>query len=530
MPSSCSTRTSLAQSCLSPSPGFNAWWPFDETSGTIANDIVGNNPGAYVNSPVPIPGEVAYALSFNGTNYVEVADSSLWALGNENFTIEFWVNFATEPGGSMTEPADIFIANDEGPYNVNKWFFAIGGGNLEFHINSPTLGPQFFPLVPFSPTINQWYHLALTRQSNTYTIYINGIPSGSAVNTNTIPTPNAPLTIATAEGIGFVDGDLDEMTMYNQALSASQILSIVDAGHAGKCKNLAITTTALTSSPNPSTYGQTVTFTATVSSSAGAPPNGEIVTFNSGSAVLGAAPLSLGAASFPTSSLQTGIYTITATYGGDANFAASTSPSLRQVVNSTTKSATSTALASSLNPSIYGQSITWTATVTTSGSISPTGTVNFKYTALGITYSLGVGQLNPGGVATLTRSNLNADLYPITASYSGDQNNLASTSPVLNQVITQATTTAMLTSSPNPSTQGETVTFTATITSPTVTPTGPVTFTAGKTTLGTGQLSKGKATFTTSTLAVGSTTVTATYNGDSNIAESSASVTQTVQR
>jgi hypothetical protein len=79
------------------------------------------------------------------------------------------------------------------------------------------------------------------------------------------------------------------------------------------------------------------------------------------------------------------------------------------------------------------------------------------------------------------------------------------------------------------STQGRVVTFTSTITSPTVKATGPVTFTVGKTSLGTAQLSAGKAKFTISTLAVGSTKVTATYRGDSNIAESSALVTQTVR-
>ena len=89
---------------------------------------------------------------------------------------------------------------------------------------------------------------------------------------------------------------------------------------------------------------------------------------------------------------------------------------------------------------------------------------------------------------------------------------------MLNQIVLQTTTAANLSSSPNPSTQGQAVTFTATITSPTVVPTGPVTFTAGKTVLGTAQLSGGKAKLTISTLAVGSTKVTATYYGNSNIA------------
>jgi hypothetical protein len=137
--------------------------------------------------------------------------------------------------------------------------------------------------------------------------------------------------------------------------------------------------------------------------------------------------------------------------------------------------------------------------------------------------------LNASGVAALTKSSLNADVFPLKAVYSGDANNQASTSAVLNQVVTQTASAATLTSSPNPSTHGQAVTFTATITSPTVTAKGPVTFTAGKTMLGTAQLSSGKAKLTISSLAVGSTKVTATYYGDSNIAKSSASVTQTVQ-
>ncbi len=286
------------------------------------------------------------------------------------------------------------------------------------------------------------------------------------------------------------------------------------------------TTITLTSSANPSTSGQAVTLTASVNSSAGAPPNGETVTFNNGSVVLGTASLGAGAASLTTSSLPTGIDTITATYSGDSTFASGMSPTLRQVVNSTKKSATATALVSNLNPSTYGQPVTWSATVTTSGSVVPTGNVTFMWSSSAI----GTATLNASGVATLTRSNLNADAYPLTAVYKGDAYNLGSMSPIVDQVIQQTTSSATLTSSPNPSTPGEAVTFTAKISSPTVKATGPVSFTAGKTVLGTVELSNGKATFTTSTLATGSTTVTVTFDGDSNIPGSSASVTQVVQQ
>jgi uncharacterized repeat protein (TIGR03803 family) len=180
-------------------------------------------------------------------------------------------------------------------------------------------------------------------------------------------------------------------------------------------------------------------------------------------------------------------------------------------------------LVSNLNPSIYGEFVTWTATIPSSGSIPPTGKVNFTWNG----YSIGTATLSAGGVATLTRS-LNADAYPLTAVYKGDANNKAYTSPVLNQVVQQATSLASITSSANPSSVGQPVTFTAKFTSPTVLPSGPVTFMAGTKWLGTVQLGGGKATLTTSSLSPGSIAVTVTFSGDSNIATSSASVTQTV--
>lgn len=286
------------------------------------------------------------------------------------------------------------------------------------------------------------------------------------------------------------------------------------------------TSTALVSNLNPSIKGEAITFTATVTSTGGTPPNGETVTFYNGLNIIGTAPISGGVASLTTTSLPTGIYAISAAYLGDFNFTASTSPALQQVVDTKTQSPTMTALTSSLNPSIYGQKVTWTATIATTGSIAATGKVSFTW---GSGNSIGSATLNASGIATLTLSNLSAALYPLTAIYNGDANNGPSVSPILNQTITQTISTATLTSSPNPSTQGQSVTFTAKITSPTTTPTGPVTFTAGKTVLGSVEITSGKATFTTSTLPAGSNTITVTYPWNSDIAESSASLTQVVQ-
>jgi hypothetical protein len=188
------------------------------------------------------------------------------------------------------------------------------------------------------------------------------------------------------------------------------------------------------------------------------------------------------------------------------------------------KGTTTTTLTSSLNPSIYGQAITFTAHVTSNGGVVPTGTVSF----VDGTKAFGKATLN-NGVATLISSNRPAGTLSILAKYSGDAANVKSESPVLTQTVFQATTTTTVTSSVNPSHAGQAVKFTATVLSPTAKPTGSVTFTAGTTTLGTANLSNGKASLTASALPVGNTTVTVTYPGTANIVGSSGSVMQTVQ-
>jgi len=172
--------------------------------------------------------------------------------------------------------------------------------------------------------------------------------------------------------------------------------------------------------------GQPVTFTATVTSTRGAIPNGELVTFYDGTTAMASVALAGGTAAYTTSSLSAKTHTIKATYAGDTTFAASTG-TVKQVVN---KYPTTTALSSSLNPSNYGQAVTFTATVTPSGRYPLTAKVKFWDGTTGI----GTATLS-GGVAKLTKSTLAVGTHPITAEYLGDAYNAKSTSPVLNQVV-----------------------------------------------------------------------------------------------
>jgi hypothetical protein len=276
----------------------------------------------------------------------------------------------------------------------------------------------------------------------------------------------------------------------------------------------AATATALTSSLNPAPLGQTVTFTAAITSKSSIAAGGT-VSFTDGGAALGSASVVNGTATFAINSLAFGVHTIVAVYAGDTNHGASTSSSLSEkIVQPSTD-----ILTSSANPSITGVSVTFTAQIAGVGSVVPTGTVTFSDG----TTVLAVVTANATGAATYQTSALAVGSHPITAVYSGDAT-YATATAALTQVVQTATTQTTVTASANPATYATAVTLTATVTSAGTTATGSVTFTDGGTTLGTALLNaSGVATLTSSTLTPGAHSIVANYPGDGRANASSSS-------
>lgn len=188
----------------------------------------------------------------------------------------------------------------------------------------------------------------------------------------------------------------------------------------------------LLSSANPSAVTESVTLSATVAATVRgvtAAPTGT-VTFMDGATSLGASALSNGSASVKTPALAVGPHNITAQYSGDANFHATTSTTLSQLVILATDA---TALGSSLNPAGVGQSVTLSATVADSSTgvtASPTGNVTFSDGGK-VLGSVAVAN----GVAHFVTSSLAAGVHSITAQYAGDTNFAASTSAAFSQAV-----------------------------------------------------------------------------------------------
>jgi hypothetical protein len=304
------------------------------------------------------------------------------------------------------------------------------GGDSNFASSTSLAVTQVVNGKPSTTTISSSANPSQGGQSVTFTATVTGTggtPTGTVTfldGVTTLGTGTLSSGVATFSTSTLITGLHSITAKYagdsSFAASTSTILS--------QLVNTKASTTALTSSVNPSQNGQSVTFTATVTGTGGTPTG--TVTFLDGATTLGTGTLTAGVATFSISTLTVGSHSITASYAGDTNFAASTSSVVTQVVN--TKSST-TAVTSSLNPLIGGQSVTFTATVTGAGG-TPTGSVTFLDGAV----TLGTGTLS-GGVATYSTSSLTTvGSHSITAKYSGDSSFATSTSPALTQTVSIA--------------------------------------------------------------------------------------------
>jgi hypothetical protein len=288
------------------------------------------------------------------------------------------------------------------------------------------------------------------------------------------------------------------------------------------------TQTTVATSDSAAVFGEPLTFTATVMDTTGLAsiaPTGSVTFVIDGVAQTTSVTLHSGQASFTiaTLSVSGSPHTVAARYSGTTNGFAASHGSLAggQTIS---QDGTNVGLTSSANPSGFGQSVTFTATVSPAspGTIAPTGSVIFIIdgdSAHGITVPLS------GGKARYTTSTLSQAMHTVDVIYGGNANFIGNSATTLDQSVIAATTTTVK-SSLNPASPGQNVTFTAMINRTGAT--GTVNFYDGSTFIGQGTVSSGVATFTTNGLTTGNHTISARYVGDSNFAASGGSVVENV--
>jgi hypothetical protein len=270
------------------------------------------------------------------------------------------------------------------------------------------------------------------------------------------------------------------------------------------------TTETLISSLNPSTAGQSLTFTAQLTSASGVPTG--TIQFFDGPTLLSTQTVSgTGSASVTTNSLAVGSHTISATYQPTGSFGAGTA-SLTQVINGDPITATLTCMPSPIDISNTAQ----LTAIVTSASGTPTGSISFTDNGASLTT-----QVLLSGTTSLTYTGSTAGTHNITATYT-PTGPFAGGSATCSEVVNALPTISTLAVAPTTSTYGAPTTLTATVSPATSpgpgSPTGTVTFYNGASVLGTGTLAGAVATLPSVSLPGGSYNLTCTYGGSSTYA------------
>ncbi len=430
--------------------------------------------------------------------------------GNDTVTAAYQGDDFVTFAASTSAPVAVAVASDPttvGISLVSPTVTPVTGEGLTYRV---TVAPD----APGSGT-----------PSGTVSLSVDGTEAGSAV----LASGSAAIAIA-----GLPAGT-HQITMHyggNTDFGSSTATLTQDVAPAA-------TTTVLETSPDPSQTGQVVTLTATVAPvapGAGIPTG--LVTFFDGTTAVGSAALAETAsgdqAVIGLANLPEGTDSLTARYAGDDDFTASTSAAVSQTVHQAPPEVgTTTTVASSANPSVFGQPVTFTATVTAADGSVPTGSVQFSVdgAALGSPVPVGAnGQAVSAPVADLA-----AGAHTVVAAYSGattatEQYEVSGA--VVTQQVDQAAVTATVAVSPaSPITYGQQPTFTVQLhpVAPGAgTPGGTAQFVLDGTDVGAPvALTDGSAstTFTSATLDPGSYTVGVITSGDSDFVGATASTT-----
>jgi hypothetical protein len=406
-------------------------------------------------------------------------------------------------------------------YNGDNSFLSSNNSGSSYIQNVSQDGTTTTVSPSFNPAgANQSFTLSATvtpvapgtgAPTGTVTFTIDSVAQVPASLTNGVATITTALALGSHTVTAAYNGDTSFTTSTSATLNENVI-------------NAALTT--LKASASSSTYGQPLSYTASVSAVAPATgtPTGTM-TFTIDGTPQTTATLVNGVATYSTSSLPAGKHTVTAIYSGDGvNFAGS-SASVNQTV-----SRDGTTINVNRNPSsaVFSQTLTLTANITAAapGAGNPTGTVTFTIDNVAQTPAAMVN----GGQASTTVSGLSVGSHSITVAYTGDSN-FTGTGTTFNYSVAQAGTTTALTNS-GAVFFGQGVTFTAAVSTTTAgagTPAGTITFAVdGVNQGGAINLHNGVATLSLPALAGGAHTISATFNGGVDFGNSAANTSYTV--
>jgi hypothetical protein len=395
--------------------------------------------------------------------------------------------------GVLTGPATAkgpasFTVTATGPVG----FACTGSRAYSFTVQAPTIAvsPASLPNGTYGVPYSQLITASGAPGPFSFAVTAGALPAGLTLSS--AGTLSGPLTVA-----GTFNFTVTATDASNNTGSRAYSLTV-------QAPTITVSPASLPGGTHGTPYSQVITASGT--------PGPFTFTVTAGSLPPGLALSSAGTLSGPPTAGGTFNFTVTATEPGNNSGSRAYSVTIAA-------SATTTTLTSAPNPSVFGQAVVLSATVT--GVLgTPSGTVTFTDGGT----NLGSGPVDGTGKATLSVSNLAVGPRSLQASFAGGVTYAASASAAATQNVNKAGTTLTLTPSANPASAGQAVTFTATVAAVAPgagVPTGSVAYSDGATPLATVPLVAGVASFSTSALTAGSHSITGNYLGDAGFNASS---------
>jgi acid phosphatase type 7 len=220
----CPTGTSSYSTGVAGTPGLVAYWRLDDAGGTQACDGKGAAPGTYsggyaLGRAGAITGDSDTAAGFDGTSgSVSVPDAAALHVG-DTFTIEAWVK-----RGSIGGSANQVIASKQN----NSWVLMFNPSN-QLVLRQSTVADLAASTATVTDT-STWHHVVATKNGTSVRLYLDGRDVTGTVSNTTMPNNTMPLAIGQSTGTAYFSGTIDEVALYNVALSASQVSSHYSAG------------------------------------------------------------------------------------------------------------------------------------------------------------------------------------------------------------------------------------------------------------------------------------------------------------
>ena len=242
----------FVSACLAPPSNMVAWYPLDtppNATNTSQPDLVNNNTATSYGAPraLSIAGEVAGALSFNGTNdYLQAPDQTYLNIGaGQDLSIDAWVKISSLNHGVVS----LVDKRTSSPQGYQFFLYTDSLGVTRPGLQLANTGTFTNYVSTTAVPTGNWHLVAVTVDRTTScgtacgTWYLDGTAVGTfdpSFYTNlTLNSVGIPLLIgAQGAGLGdeFFNGGLDELEIFNRALNATEVQALYRAGSAGKCK------------------------------------------------------------------------------------------------------------------------------------------------------------------------------------------------------------------------------------------------------------------------------------------------------